>query len=52
LYSTIKYFSSKHVSIISFLWVYSKHEIKKYDFLGDIFRKENQGRGWKVVMEL
>jgi hypothetical protein len=38
-YGMIKYFASKHTSIISFLWVYSKCEIKKYDFW--IFSEKN-----------
>jgi hypothetical protein len=40
LHSTIKYFASKQISIISLLWVYSKHEIKNIVFLGGIFRKK------------
>jgi hypothetical protein len=39
LYSTIKYFAPKHISIISFLWVYSKREIKMI-FLGSYFQKK------------
>jgi hypothetical protein len=32
LYSTIKYFASKHISIISLLWVYSKQNKKNSIF--------------------
>jgi hypothetical protein len=40
----IKYFPSKHISIISFLWVYSKCEMRKYDFWAIFSEKINQGR--------
>jgi hypothetical protein len=41
LCSMIKYFASKHLSLISFVWVSSKHEIKKNKiFLDQIFRKK------------
>jgi hypothetical protein len=39
LYRKVKYFSSKHITVISFLWVYSIHEIKKYDFLSYFQKK-------------
>jgi hypothetical protein len=44
LYSTIKYFAQKPILVISFSWVYSEHEIKKY-FFGYFQIKINQGNG-------
>jgi hypothetical protein len=43
LYGTIKYFASKHTSVISFLWVYSECGKKKKLII--FSEKINQGRG-------
>jgi hypothetical protein len=48
LYSTIKYSAWKHISPVSFLWVYSKSEIKEYDFFY-IFRKKLTRKVVKMV---